>query len=162
MSGDPFPAWLRSAMSTPCSTCAEVAAGRNKREADSMLGVFQILHRRRQLDRLGRTLGILGRCSVCNSHVCMSHWRIEYPAGRPAQRLCLECHALRYRIFGTDGRTELGPTNPGGAMPFRRRWRLFRWRVTKNRLMLRLRISRVVVGQLPKDLAEIVATYAVK
>ena len=151
----PLPAWMLSAMTTACYVCAEVKAGRNKRAQ------MELWDRRGLADHLRiwlrDSLDIQDFCTECNRPMCAIHRRrVEHNLvnlGLAHHRPCRECWALRYRFSGGHSEHE---------MPFRRRWHLFRWRVTKRRLVDRMRISRVVEKVLCKDVADLVATYAVK
>ena len=149
---------LLSAMRTTCYVCAEVKAGLNQRALAEVL---------RDSRTHGGTNGILDSelstpqlCELCARTVCSYHrwicstgWRVEC-----CRRVecCLECRVLHYDFGGL--KWVWRPKKDS----FRRLWRLFRWRVTKRRLVDRLRIGSVVVRVLPNDLAQLVATYAVK
>lgn len=150
----PLPDWVLAEMTTLCYVCNEVKAGQNLREyafmrnqAESLIGAG-----------ITRAVRRLAACGLCARVICDHHCSYVWPRdGAPAIRCCRECRALKYRLCGLGGyRDDVKKTS------FRQQWRLFRWRVTKRRLVDRLRIGRVVERQLPKDVANLVATYAVK
>lgn len=147
MDGVTFSDWLNSAMTTPdCFVCAEVKAGKNKRETDR-LRCSWLYSPTQPMD-----------CELCHRPLCLSH---AVATDRIVDSdewfsSCEECYALK---FGFTGERDL--LRGIEKMSFRRRWRLYRWRVTKNRLVKRMRIGRVVEKVLCKDVADLVATYAV-
>lgn len=167
----PLPDWVLDEMTDICYVCAEVKAGLNQREEARM-------HFRMDSERVPgvvqplRRLGECGLCArvICDHHAnhreCIECHTLRYRFSGFAigcdhhanYRLCIECHTLHFRFsgFAMDG------VSVARGKSFRRRWLLFRWRATKRRLVERLRISRVVERQLPKDVANLVATYAVK
>ena len=149
-----LPDKILAAMHTPCYTCAEIKAGKNEPALADLLR-YALVEDRYLILRKSK-LRITAECRLCSRASCRYHSNWALPRiGR--DRVCRECFALNYRFNGLCGRWTDDPPKP-----FRRRWLLFRWRLTKRRLVERLRISRVVeLTVLPKDLAEIVATYAV-
>lgn len=139
-------------MTTHCYTCAEIRAGQNKR-ARKMLQLQKFVGRKRLAVQ---ELRAEYECRLCRRGMCGLHRHFDW-AGRVHGNYCRECFALHSRFGGR--KTGFGTAR---EMSFRRRWHLFRWRVTMRRLVERGKIGRVVVEVLPKDLALIVATYAVK
>ena len=155
---------LDAMMTSACITCAEIRAGLNQRQWMDLWDAS-----RAGVDIEPILPWMLQRslpCTLCNRAVCGFH-RCDSFRYRPVGRFqiirrdvvnsCAECRSLHVLLAGL-GRNG----HRRERVSFRKRWHLFKWRLTKRRLVERLRISRVVVGQLPKDLADLVATYAVK
>ena len=142
-------------MNTACYVCAEVRAGQNRRELEWLLS--PVNYRRHHIEW---NASQLRECRFCRRTCCHVHsWQRYYRSEGNWTSVCDACYSLQFTLSGRS-QYELDVGNAGPS--FRKLWRLYRWRVTKRRLVDRLRISRVVERQLPKDLANLVATYAVK
>ena len=155
MAAFPLTPWVLDMMTTRCYVCAEIKAGTNKRQCEAMR--FVSWHARTA--HLFQTTRMVRLCALCERSCCVTHLEFLWaPGGEATHYCCPECYALKYQFCGRRG---FSP-HERRRTTFRRRWRLFRWRVTKRRLVERLQIGRVVVRVLPNDLAQLVATYAVK
>ena len=169
-----LPLIVRQEVTKICYVCKEIRRGLNQREEARLLKRVDDLF---SVDpaRMLQQLRALTVCRFCRRPVCGHHWfRVRSQREERHMplwlRCCRECHALKYLLSGLGGVSiQRGWSGLGGVSiqrvkspSFRQRWRLFRWRVTKRRLVERLQIGRVVVNLLPKDLANLVATYAVK
>ena len=158
-----LPNRVTNRLTTACYVCVEIKARVNERARADLWTRWVYGPRHGATHELGE----LTECERCNRPVCVFHimdawyWRqvttlLHTLHIRETVQICLECRALHGALSGAS------QTNGRACDSFRRRWRLYRWRATKRRLVDRLRISRVVVSVLPNDLAQLVATYAVQ